>query len=180
MKQHALTAFFLLGLIACSKKEEHNTLVTKDLNYFSLYSPTCEKWMEQTYPCKDSLCFTAVALEITGVDTAKMDSVLIYAWAWHQYFKPIEGKVHASQGDLWVVKLIAQGGGRAVKILDAYLPDEEEPLKPQLEAAAFPEDLLDEYFLNQKQEVEVKRIKALSEKAKKKFEMYKDKAYYGE
>jgi hypothetical protein len=172
--------FFFLTVIflsACGPEAPSDTLVTKDVRYFDLYAPTCERWLEKKFACTEKDCFTAAAVEITGIDTTNPDSIKVFAWAWSQYYQELEGKPYGSLGQLLAVRFLVKASGRQFDILDVFIPDQELSLNKQLEEMAFPEILMDEYFLDQKQEVEIKRIKALSAKAKAKYLMFKEQAY---
>jgi hypothetical protein len=176
MKQFIVICSILFAF-SCSTEDPSTALVTGDLRFFELYAPTCERWLEKEFPCAKRDCFTAAAVEISGVDTSSLDSVKVYAWGWVQHFQEIEAQPHGSLGKLLALKFTVKTSGRDKKILKVMVPDEEISLKDQLEAATFPEVLLDEYFLDQNQEVEIKRIRALSDKAKAKYLMYVEKAY---
>jgi hypothetical protein len=167
----------IIFLSACGTEAPSNSLVTKDVRYFDLYAPACERWLEKKFACTDKDCFTAAAVEITGIDTAHLDSIKVFAWAWSQHYQDIEGKPHGSLGQLLAVQFLVKSSGRNFEVLDVFIPDQELSLKKQLEEMAFPDVLLDEYFLDQKQEVEIKRIRALSDKAKAKYLMFKEQAY---
>jgi hypothetical protein len=172
--------FFLLiviSLSACGPEAPSVTLVTKDVRYFDLYAPACERWLEKRFACTEEDCFTAAAVEITGIDTADQDSIKVFAWAWSQNYQELDGKAYGSLGQLSAVRFLVKASGRQFDILDVFIPDQELSLNKQLEKMSFPEVLLDEYFLDQKQEVEIKRIKALSDKANAKYLMYKEHAY---
>jgi len=167
----------IIFLSACGPEAPSDSLVTKDVRFFDLYAPACERWLEKKFACVDTDCFTSAAVEITGIDTANLDSVMVFAWAWSQHYQELDGKPYGSLGQLLAVRFLIKSSGRNYEVMDVFLPDEELSLKKQLEGVAFPEILLDEYFLDQKQDVEIKRIKALSDKAKAKYLMYKEQAY---
>lgn len=174
------TLFFFLTIIffsACAPEAPTDTLVTKDVRYFDLYAPTCERWLEKRFACTEKDCFAAAAVEITGIDTANLDSIKVFAWAWSQHYQELDGKPYGSLGQLLAVRFLVKSSGRQFEILDVFIPNEELSLNKQLEEMEFPEILLEEYFLDQKQEVEIKRIKALSDKAKAKYLMFKEQAY---
>lgn len=167
----------IIFLCSCSSKKEHLGLVTGDLTFFERYAPECERFMELGKKCKGVRCFNAAALEIVGVDTAVADTHSVYAWCWMQQFKMVGNVPSGTKGAFTPVQFKVHVSGRSYSVAEVYLPDAEAPLKEQLTEREFPKVLVKKYFTNQGKDVEMERVKVLSEKAKDKYRMFLEKAY---
>lgn len=164
-------------LMACKGDTEEAQIVTSNISLFEKYSPVCERWLEQKYVCREQDCFTAASVEIVGIDTSVADTQAIYAWCWVQNFKIIDQKPVQNKGDFLLARFEVLPTGRGFLVERAFIPDPDKPLDDQLEESEFPESLVKEYFLNQKNNIELDRIRILSEKAREKYRMYLDNAY---
>jgi hypothetical protein len=168
---------FLCLLLACKGDSEESQIVTSNISLFEKYSPVCERWLEQNMACKKPSCFTAASVEIVGIDTSIADTQSVYAWCWVQDFKIIDQKPLQNKGDFLLARFKVLPTGRGYVVKNIFIPDPDKPLDDQLEENAFPERLMKDYFLNQKKNIELDRIRILSEKARDKYQMYLDKAY---
>lgn len=154
--------------------------MTGNLTFFERYAPECEQFLESQKKCEGEDCFNAAALEIVGVDTAIVDTHSVYAWCWLQQFKSVGKIPSGSKGDFSPVRFKVLVSGRSFTITDVYLPNPDAPLKEQLLEQGFPEVLIKGYFVNQRNDVEMERVRVLANKAKDKYRMYLEKAYVPE
>lgn len=168
---------FALVLCACGPADPPGTLVMNEQALFQLYAPVCEAYLEKKDSCAEKNCFTAFAIEVTGIDTAKLDSVQVYAWCWKQNFKTKNGIPFTTDGEIKPCKIIASLNGRDIKVLNVWFPDGEESIKKQIREQAFPEILEDKYFLGQSSENESIRTQSLEKKALLKYKMLLEGAY---
>lgn len=162
---------------ACGPTEPPGTLAMNDQALFQLYAPVCEAYLEKTDSCAEKNCFTSYAMEVTGIDTASLDSIQVFAWCWKQNFKSKNGKPFTTEGEIKPCKIIASLKGREITVLNVWFPNEEENIKKQIREQMFPEILEDKYFLGQSSENETIRTQSLEKKALLKYKMLLEGAY---
>lgn len=161
-------------LISCNNKSDTlpNSLVVEDMTYFEKFHPSCEKWIEQQYPCELDSCFSSAAIEIVGIDTTDKSNLLIYAWAWNEHYLLRDDQAFSGNKQLLITKLELDATSRNYEIQKSFIPHPDSSLTQQLEESDFPSFLIKKYFTKQSQKVEEIRIQALSKKAHDKYKIY--------
>ena len=165
----------LFIIYSCS--ETPHELSQKEIELSKLYDVVCEKWIEQNFPCQTDSCFSSAAIEIVGIDTQDVDLYKIYAWFWNEHFISKNSKIYSGNKKLSIARFSIQPSTVAKKIDEVYIPIDTISLKEQLSKEQFPQKMVETYFLQQHNNVEQLRILALSNKSKKKFELYLKNSY---
>ncbi len=163
--------------VSCQEEKAHDTLVLENLAFFDLYDSSCESWIEQKFPCSKDSCFSSAAVEIVGIDTSDSHRYQIYAWSWSEHFMTQNKKAFSGSKKLLITRFTMNPSSRANKILQVYIPNEEQPIDEQLTLEQFPEKIIDSYFTKQAESVERIRIQALNKKATEKYKLYLSDAY---
>ncbi|MCO5232056.1 MAG: hypothetical protein M9958_12970 [Chitinophagales bacterium] len=175
--RNGILLLFVLLFVSCKEKQENGHLVTENLNFFKFYDATCEDWLEQNYPCKLDSCLSSAAVEIVAIDTLEPQSYKIYTWSWVEHFIQKNGKVYSGNKKLQIVRFTLNPQLKDNNILNVFTVVDSLPILGQLEAENFPKDIVKTYFVNQPESNERKRVEALNQKSKDKFELYLKDSY---
>ena len=172
--------FFLLIILftlSCKEEVKHDHLVLDNLSLFQLYDTSCESWLEQKYSCSTDSCFSSAAVEIVGIDTSDSNLYQIYAWSWSEQFIQKNNQDYSGNKQLLIAKFTIDPTTRAKKVMNVFIANPEIPIEEQLTENGFPTQLIKEYFINQSNNIETIRIKALTKKATDKLNLYKENVY---
>ncbi|MCO5248221.1 MAG: hypothetical protein M9887_04645 [Chitinophagales bacterium] len=170
-----LYVFVVLLIYAC--RETPYELSQHEIELSKVYDVVCEKWIEQNFACKTDSCFSSAAVEIVGIDTSDADLYQIYTWFWNEHFIVKDGITYSGNYKLSIARFSIQPSTVSKKIDQVYIPNDTLPLKEQLEAENFPKQIIHTFFLDQHSNIERIRIQALSNKSKKKYELFQRNLY---
>lgn len=171
--------FILVALLSFGCKEEiaHDKLIVENITLFHLFDTSCESWLEKKFSCESDSCFSSAAVEIVAMDTTDSLQYQIYAWSWNEHFIQKNEQDYSGNKQLLISKFTIDPTTRARKVIKAFIANPEIPLETQLVENGFPQSIIDQYFIGQSENIERIRIKALTQKATDKYNLYKEHIY---
>lgn len=172
-----LFLLIILFNLSCKEEIKPDNIVLDDLSLFQLYDTSCESWLEKKYACNTDSCFSSAAVEIVGMDITDSNQYIIYAWSWTEQFIQKNNQDYSGNKQLLITKFTIDPTTRAKKIIKAFIANPEIPIEAQLIENGFPLELVQLYFIDQSNNIETIRIKALTKKATDKFNLFKEKIY---